>query len=248
MEAKKVVFYPGCTVNYFDQETGTDIVKIMRNNNIEVVVPKFVCCSMTLFYSGDIDYARLRAAELVKILSPLVEQGYEIIVSCPSCLYALKEVYPFLLGSSQAQNVAEKTRLFSQYLLDLHKKKELKADFRAKPLLIAYHAPCHLKTQNLPTVSAQLMQLVPETSVITLDRGCCGMGGTWGMHSKHQNKVSAHVGSDLFKAVEETNPQLIATDCFGCQIQIASHTNKRVIHPVKFIAEALNLPHKSAKE
>lgn len=238
MTGKRIVYYPGCFVNHFDHETGRSVVKILERNGFEVVIPNHACCGLTLFYSGDISYARKRATKLVSILSPLVEQGCDIVVSCPTCGYALKEIYPHLLVGEETVSVGEKTSFVSQYLLKLHREGRLRTDFRTASLSIAYHIPCHLRSQNLSTESAELMALVPGTSVTVLDRGCCGMGGTWGMHSKYQSEVSAEVGSDLFKAIEEADPQLIATDCAGCQIQIASHTNRQVTSPVRFLAEA----------
>jgi len=238
MAEKKVVYYPGCFVNYFEHETGKSVIEIMEKNGLEVVVPQHACCGLTLYYSGDLSYARFRAYNLVNILSPFVEQGYDIVVSCPTCCYSLKEVYPFLLADKQTMAIAQRTTFISQYLLKLYSEKKLSTDFRPMSQSVVYHAPCHLRSQNLSIESAKLMALVPETSIMVIDRGCCGMGGTWGMHSKFQGKVSAIIGSELFNAIVEAAPQVVATDCAGCQMHIASHINRRVIHPVRFLAEA----------
>ena len=146
-----------------------------------------------------------------------------------------------MLESEAARLVAEKTSLVSTYLLELHRAGKLNVDFAEKPLRIAYHTPCHLRSQDLSAVSAELLALIPGVEVHHLDRGCCGMGGTWALHSKVRNDLSKEIGARLFEEIEERKPQVVSTDCAGCQIQIARYaevSGERVIHPMKILAEA----------
>ena len=210
---KKIVCYHGCFVNYFDHESGMAVVKVLQKNGFEVETPKLVCCGFPLFNSGNIDAARNRAAMIVGTLSDYAKQGYEIVYSCPTCGYALKEVYPGLLGSEDARIVADSTSLISAYLLDLHKKGSLNVNFKQMSLHVAYHTPCHLKSQDIPTASPDLMALIPGVKVQHLNRGCCGMGGTWALKSKRQSGLSEQIGAPLFKEMAESAPELIVTDC-----------------------------------
>jgi glycerol-3-phosphate dehydrogenase subunit C len=236
-----IVYYHGCFVNYFDHETGAAVVEVLEKNGFEVEVPELICCSFPLLNSGDVSNARKRATELTDMLASFAARGCDIVYSCPTCGYALKEVFPKLLESDSARLVAEKTSLISTYLLELHRAGKLDVAFREKPLRIAYHTPCHLRSQDLSDVSAELLGLIPGIEVHHLDRGCCGMGGMWALHSKNQNDLSREIGAPLFEEIEESKPQVLSTDCAGCQIQIARYAKlpgERVIHPMQILAEA----------
>jgi len=236
-----IVYYHGCFVNYFDHETGDAVVEVLERSGFEVEVPELVCCSFPLLNSGDVANARKRAAELTGVLAPFAERGCDIVYSCPTCGYALKEVFPILLESESARLVAERTSLISSYLLELHRAGRLNLAFREKPLRVAYHTPCHLRSQDLPTDSAELLALIPGIEVRHLDRGCCGMGGTWALHSKDQNELSKEIGAPVFQEIGEAEPRLVSTDCAGCQIQIARYarlSGDRVMHPMQILAEA----------
>lgn len=236
-----IAYYHGCYANYFDLETGRAVVEVFEKNNFAVEVPELICCGFPLFYSGNIDAARKRADTVVESLVDYVRKDCEIVYSCPTCGYALKEVYPYLLATEEARLVAEKTSLASAHLLNLHKTDRLNANFKELPLTVAYHTPCHLRSQDLATASAELLALIPGVKMHYLDRGCCGMGGTWALRSKRHSDVSAEIGAMLFEEIKKVNPKLIATDCAGCKIQMARYTGRagdRVVHPMQLLAEA----------
>jgi Fe-S oxidoreductase len=236
-----IIYYHGCFVNYFDHETGAAVVEVLEKNGFKVEVPELICCSFPLLNSGDLPHARRRASELTDMLANFAAQGCDIVYSCPTCGYALKEIFPTLLESEAARLVAAKTSLVTSYLLELHRAGKLKVAFGEKPLRIAYHTPCHLRSQDLSAVSAELLALIPGVDIRDLDRGCCGMGGTWALHSKGANELSREIGAAVFGEIEESQPQVVSTDCAGCQIQIARCAElpgERVIHPMRILAEA----------
>ncbi len=238
---RKVVYYHGCFVNYFDQKTGRAVVRILEKNRFKVEVPDLVCCGFPLFNSGNIDDAKKRAKRLVSDLKNYVDRGFEIVYSCPTCGYSLKEMFPVLLETQAARLVSEKTNLLSTYLLALHRAGKLNTAFRETPMKVAYHTPCHLRSQDLSTASLELMSLIPGIELNYLDRGCCGMGGTWAFRSKQQQDISEKVGEELFGEIREKNPQVVTTDCPACQIQIARFTNRggdQVLHPVRILEKA----------
>jgi len=239
--AQRVVYYHGCFVNYFDHETGLAVVKVLEKNGLEVDVPECGCCSLPLYNSGDIVNARKRAASLVDALAGFASRGCHVVYSCPTCGYALKKVFPALLESEASRLVAESTSFISAYLLGLLDVGRLNIGLRKMPVRVAYHAPCHLRSHDLTTASTRVLCLIPEIDVRHIDRGCCGMGGTWGLRSRDQSELSGQVGAHVFEAIKEMNPHLVATDCAGCQIQIARYTGyagDKILHPMRILAEA----------
>ncbi len=127
--AKRIVYYHGCFVNYFDHETGMAVVKALENNGFNVEVPEIICCGFPLLNSGNIGAGEKRAAALVEALEGFAREECDIVYSCPTCGYALKEVYPYLLESEAARLVAEKAHPITAYLLRLHEQGRLNVEF-----------------------------------------------------------------------------------------------------------------------
>ncbi len=234
---KKVAYYAGCFASYFDTEVGQAAVKILERNGFAVTLVRNKCCGIAKIASGDLDGGLKDAQSLLHQLIPLAEQGDDILVSCPSCGLALKKEYPSLLDSEESKMVAQRTYDLSEYLMALHGKGELDTDFQPMPLLAAYHHPCHLKAQGIERESVELMQLIPELKVKLLDRGCCGMAGTFGLKSQHYLQ-SMEISAPLFEEIEKLAPQLVVTDCAGCQMQLKCGPIKQVIHPLILVQKA----------
>jgi len=234
---KKIVYYPGCTAEFWDPEIGKAVVHILEKNGFQVIVPKHQCCGVAQIGYGNFNGARKGATKLVDILSAAAEPDYDIVTACSSCSMAIKEEYPLLLNSEKARSVAEKTYFLSQYLNKLYEKGELNTNFNQVPLSVAYHAPCHLKAQGLNGESIKLMTLVPGVQVTDLNRGCCGMAGTAGFKRRYYDS-SMNIGSELFQRIKEVNAQVVATDCGGCKMQIEQGADVKVIHPLIILDEA----------
>jgi len=234
---KKIVYYPGCTAEFWYPGIGKAVVHVLEKNGFQVIVPKHQCCGVAQIGYGNLKGAVKGAKKLVDILFAAAEPGYDIVTACSSCSLAIKDDYPFLLDSEKAKAVADKTYFLSQYLNELHERGELNTDFKQTPLLVAYHAPCHLKAQGDGEASIKLLKLVPGLQVVNLDHGCCGMSGTAGFKRRNYES-SMQIGASLFQRIEEVNAQVVATDCGGCKMQIEHGTGVEVKHPLTIINEA----------
>ncbi len=237
---RKIVYYHGCVVDYFDHKTGQAVVQILERLGCTVEVPELICCSFPLLNAGEFDLARKRANKLAKLLHGFVEDGYQVVYSCPTCGHTLKEVYPKLLNSEMARNVADNTYFISSYLLALLGDGEAELEFSDNPAQIAYHTPCHLRSQDLSEESVELLRLIPQLEVEYVDKGCCGMGGSWALRSKYRAEIAEEVGKPLFDDVIESRPEIVATDRFSCGIQIARHTDRPPVHPMHILLDALH--------
>jgi glycerol-3-phosphate dehydrogenase subunit C len=65
------------------------------------------------------------------------------------------------------------------------------------------------------------------------------MGGSWALRSKYRAEIAEEVGKPLFDDVIESRPEIVATDCFSCGIQIAWHTKEIPVHPLHILFDAL---------
>jgi glycerol-3-phosphate dehydrogenase subunit C len=235
---RTVVYYPGCYVNFTDPELGWAVIGILERNGFRVLVPKHQCCGIASFPYGAKKLAQWYARGSLKVLGPLAREGYTILASCPSCGEALEHVHPYLLPESDdARLVAAQTRDASDFLWELHQRGELDTDFRPLNLRVGYHTPCHSRIRDLGPENLRLLELVPGMEPVDIDRGCCGMAGSFGMRRAHREE-SREIGQYLFEELQSPDFDLGITNCAGCEMQMRAGSGRDVVHPLKLLWQA----------
>ena len=83
---------------------------------------------------------------------------------------------------------------------------------------IAYHIPCHLRTQNIGYKTRDMLALLPDTQV-ELVEACSGHNGTWAM-KKENFEASLKWGERAFQGIRNAEPDVTCSDCPLAAIQI----------------------------
>ncbi len=91
-------------------------------------------------------------------------------------------------------------------------------------------SPATSKHSDVGNPSMELLAEVPGIEVVDLAAGCCGMAGTFGMKTKSY-QLSLAVGAPLFERIGEVAPDLLASECSTCRMQLAHATGLPVVHP-----------------
>ena len=235
----RVALFVTCSVNANSPEIGRAAVAVLEKNGCEVVVPPQRCCGMPLLESGDLDSARECRWDNVTGLLPFVRAGYTVVAPGPTCSLMLKKEYPALGAEDEAREVAAATLDLCEYLMRRHAARRLSTDFPRPPGRIVYHVPCHLKVQDIGFKSRDLLQLIPGSEVVTVER-CAAHDGTWSMKTEYF-PISMKVGRPVFETVRAEKPDRVASDCPLAALQIRQATGKTVKHPVQILAEAYGL-------
>jgi Fe-S oxidoreductase len=234
----RVALFATCTVEYNAPAIGRAAVRVLERNGVDVSLPEQRCCGMPYLDGGAVDQCRALIRDNVRTLAQAVREGREIVSPGPTCSYMLKQEYPWLDGTEDARLVAANTRDLFEYLSRRHAEGALDTAF-ARPIgPVTYHVPCHLRAQNLGTRSADVLRLVPGTTVDVVER-CSAVDGTWGF-KKQYYELSLGVAKPLFDAVTRGAP-VTATDCPLAALQIEQGTGRRARHPIQVLAEAYGL-------
>jgi Fe-S oxidoreductase len=235
---RKAVLFPTCSVNYNDPDTGRAAVEVLEHNGIEVAFAYDRCCGMPFTDTGDLDAARRNAQRNVDAFLPHVDSGAEVIVPGPSCSLLMKHEYPKLLGTPESERVAGAVRDLMEYLFSIGRAKELDREF-PKPLgKVAYHAPCHLRAQNVGFPTRALLKLA-GADVEVID-ACSGVDGTWGMQARFFDE-SQKVASKLITRIEGAESDEVATDCPLAALRIEERTGRKALHPINLLHRAYGL-------
>ena len=209
----KVAIYATCYVNYNEPGIGHDLLKILEHNEIPArLVGKEACCGMPKLELGDLDAVEKLKNENIPHLLKLAQDGYAILSAVPSCTLMYKQELPLMFPHDAAvQAVAAAMFDPFEYLALRNQENLLKTDFK-KPLgNEAYHIPCHQRVQNFGKKTRDILQLIPDTTVNTVER-CSGHDGTWGVKSEHFAD-SMKIGRPVFKQMAASNPDYISSDC-----------------------------------
>ncbi|MDE2624492.1 MAG: Fe-S oxidoreductase [Betaproteobacteria bacterium] len=209
----KVVIYATCYVNYNEPGIGHDLVKVLEHNEIPVrLLEKEACCGMPKLELGDLDAVAALKEKNIPFLAEVARSGYAILTAIPSCTLMYKQELPLLFPDDpDVKAVAEAMYDPFEYLSLRHADGLLKTNF-VKPLgTVSYHVPCHLRVQNIGLKTKELLQMVPDTTVNTVER-CAGHDGTWGVKSEHF-EMSMKIGRPVFNRMKEPEPDYVSSDC-----------------------------------
>jgi glycerol-3-phosphate dehydrogenase subunit C len=239
----KVAIFPTCLVEYQEPGIGKDLVKVYEKNNVECSIAEGAsCCGAPYLHSGDVEHFKKVGAENVKALANAVRQGNEIVVPQPTCGYILKKDYVDYIGGPDAELVAANTYDAAEYLMRLHKSEgtELNTEFVGEvPEKITYHAPCHLRAQNIGLKSRDLLKLTG--SKIKLIQTCSGIDGMWGLRAENA-ELSMPIAKKLAAEITAAEGDEVAGDCHLANTAITEQTGKTPSHPLQLLARAYGIP------
>jgi glycerol-3-phosphate dehydrogenase subunit C len=90
--SSKVAYFTGCSAGYLFPEVGKATVRILEQNNIDVYIPPQECCGMPLILEGNKKKAFKKINGNMESLLRSVQNGYDIVCSCPTCGYFFKKL------------------------------------------------------------------------------------------------------------------------------------------------------------
>jgi Fe-S oxidoreductase len=237
----KVAYFVDTFANRFDPSIGEAAVAVLRHHGFEVHVPRRQRSSgMNPLAYGDAELARELAAANVRTLADLVRDGYHVVCTEPTAAVALTQDYLDLLDDADARLVAANTSELTAYLWRLHEAGRLRTEFRPIDVTLGHHVPCHVKALAGVPAGPRLLELIPGVRVRTIDVGCSGMAGPWGVRARTR-AASLAAGADMLAALDRPGVLFGSTECGACRVQMQDATRKRTLHPVQYLAMAYGL-------
>jgi len=248
----KVVMFPTCLVEYQDTQVGKDLVRVYERNGIECSLPEGqVCCGAPMLHQGNVEGFRQNARKNIAVLAAALRtargrgEQLAIVVPQPTCGYILKKDYVDYVGGPDAELVAEHTFDACEYLVDIHKADKadggagLDTEFTGHvPATTTYHAPCHLRAQNVGLRSRDLIKLTGTK--VTVVAECSGIDGTWGLRAENL-ELSRKAASKMVADMKRADSEIIAGDCSLANGGITLETGSVPVHPLSLLARAYGI-------
>jgi Fe-S oxidoreductase len=239
----KVALFATCYGKYNEPHIGEDLVAVFRHNDIPVrLVGAEKCCGMPKLELGDLDAVKRAADANIPGLLQLVDDGWDIVAPVPSCVLMFKQELPLMFPDNKdIARVRDAIYDPFEYLMLRHKHNKLKTDFHQPLGNVAYHVPCHLRVQNIGLKTRDVLQLVPNTTVHTIER-CSGHDGTYAVKSEF-HETSMKICRPVINNVVRTNATHYSSDCpmAGHQIENGMESGLRPEHPLSLLRLAYGI-------
>ena len=211
-----------------------------------------VCCGAPWLHSGDVEHFAAQGRKNIAVLAEAVREGKDIVVPQPTCGYILKHDYVDYIGGPDAELVASHTYDAMEYLVKVHKDQlaaggpGLSKEFPGKvEESITYHAPCHLRAQNIGLKSRDLMKMTGAQ--VTVVAECSAIDGTWGYREENY-EISRKVAKKMANEIDKAGNDVVAGDCHLANGGIVQETGKVPVHPIQILARAYGLPSETDRE
>lgn len=232
---RQVVVVPDPYTNYLEPDVGRSTVHLLEAAGATVVVRDDLPPPGRAAYSqGFVERARSHARGMVESLTPLVEDGWEVVVPEPSAAAMLQSDYAKLLGSASAGELAAATYTPLGYLD--HTGAILNVD--PPSTQFAVHDHCHQESLGR---GGRIASVLADHgyAVEAIDSGCCGMAGSFGYHREHYG-LSLAIADILLDQLDAADTDAVLASGTSCRSQLEHVApSLGVVHPVEQLAADL---------
>ncbi len=208
----KVAFFTGCMVDYRLPEIGFALMEVLKEHNIDVIVPEDqVCCGSPMIRTGQTDIVE----ELIKKNKEVFE-GYDTIITvCAGCGATLKNDYPKYGAKLNVVDISE----FLIGKLNIEDMKPVK-------MKVTYHDPCHLaRGQGITKEPREILKKIKGIEFVEMEEPnrCCGAGG--GVRSG-KPELALKMGKKKVDMIKKLGVDAVVTICPFCEYNIKDSIEK----------------------
>lgn len=239
----KVALFATCYCDHSAPGVVQDLAAVLTHNAIPVkLVEREACCGMPKLELGDLDTVAGFKAQNIPVLAALVRDGWDLTAAVPSCVLMFKQELPLMFPDDEDVALV-RAHFFDpfEYLMERHRGGLLATDFQQSLGKVAWQVPCHQRVQNIGPKTRDVLTLVPDTEVVTIER-CSGHDGTYGVKKKTY-AISRKIARPVEKRVQQAEPDHFTSDCpmAGSHIAHGLDDKPAAEHPLSLLRKAYGL-------
>lgn len=239
----RLAIFATCYCDHSEPGVVEDLAAVLAYNAIpNRLVEQESCCGMPKLELGDLDTVRKYKERNIPVLAKMAREGWDFTAAIPSCVLMFKQELP-LMFPDDADVALVRERFFDpfEYLAERHKAGLLRTDFKASLGKVAWQVPCHQRVQKIGPRTREILQLVPDTEVVTIER-CSGHDGTYGV--KHKTyALSRKLARPVENRVAQAEPTHFTSDCpmAGGHIAHGLGDKPPAEHPLSLLRKAYGI-------
>jgi FAD/FMN-containing dehydrogenase/Fe-S oxidoreductase len=246
VDGHEVVLFADTFNRIYERENLDAALHVLVAGGYRVHLPKPadgvrpLCCGRTFFSVGLVDQARVELDRLVASYAPFAARGVPIIGLEPSCLLTLRDELLSLRSDEPAKNISAHALLFEEFLAREAAAGRLTLPLGAVATKALVHGHCHQKSFGAFKVVEQVLRLIPDLKVETVESSCCGMAGAFGYGADTYQASIDMAELSLLPAVRRADPAtFIVADGTSCRHQIKDGTDRAALHVARVLAMSL---------
>ena len=246
-EGREVVLFADTFNRIYERENLEAALRVLVAGGYRVHLAKPaqssrpLCCGRTFLSAGLVDQARVELDRLVATYAPFAARGVPIVGLEPSCLLTLRDELLSLRNDDDAKAVSAHALLFEEFLAREAAAGHLHLPLGAIAGKALVHGHCHQKSFGAFAPVLQVLRLIPELTVETIDSSCCGMAGAFGYGAETYQASIAMAELSLLPAVRRAEMStLVVADGTSCRHQIADGTGRSALHVAQVLALSLD--------
>jgi len=252
-EVERVGYFVGCVANYLFPSIGEATLNLLKDRGTSIMaLDEQGCCGLPAYGVGDMQTFRELALRNIKSIE---KSGLNnIIVSCSSCAYAFKKLYPKAFpDDGRVNKISTKIVEISQYLNSyppstIHDSRTTNHESRTpnpeprdtKKIKVTYHDPCHLNRElGIKSEPREILKTIPGIEFVEMSNPsrCCGSGGSFNL--SHYD-LSLKILDRKMDDIKSTGAEIVLTNCSGCMLQLKDGAHQKgmkveVLHLVEAV-------------
>jgi FAD/FMN-containing dehydrogenase/Fe-S oxidoreductase len=245
-DGREVVLFADTFNRAYERENLEAALRVLLAGGYRVHIPqpadrgRPLCCGRTFLSAGLVDHARTELDRLVATYAPFALRGVPIVGLEPSCLLTLRDELLSLRSDASAKSVSAQALLFEEFLVREAEAGQLRLPLGAVAATALVHGHCHQKSFGAFKSVEQVLRLVPDLKVETIESSCCGMAGAFGYGADTYQASIDMAELSLLPAVRRADATaLIVADGTSCRHQIADGTDRAALHVARVLAMSL---------
>ncbi|MBT4073886.1 MAG: FAD-binding protein [Chloroflexi bacterium] len=237
----QIVLFHDTFMNFNYPSIGVAATDLLEALGFEVIILKDrKCCGRPMVSKGLLDMAAENARHNVDLLYNYAQRGVKIAGCESSCVMAIKDEYPDLLGGEEkARVVSDATVMLEEVIAECLGDDGPQLEFTDLSKKVQFLGHCHQRALTGLSSSLKALNLPPNYEVTDIPAGCCGMAGSFGYESEHV-EVSLAAGEERFFPHVRNNPDHeVCVTGVSCREQTVFGTGRKARHLVEVLADAL---------
>jgi len=246
-DGREVVLFADTFNRAYERENLDAAMRVLVAGGYRVHLPRPadngrpLCCGRTFLSVGLVDHARAELDRLVATYAPFALRGVPLVGLEPSCLLTLRDELLSLRCDDTAKSISAHALLFEEFLV-----REAEAGHLRLPLgpvtgKALVHGHCHQKSFGALRPVEEILGLIPDLSVETIETSCCGMAGAFGYGVDTYQASMDMAELSLLPAIRRADTTaLIVADGTSCRHQIKDGAGRAAVHVARVLAMSLD--------
>ncbi len=230
--------------NFNDPDIGIKTIKLLQKLGYNVIITDIHQSGRTYLSKGLVKKAQKIINKNIDILYGKISENIPLIGIEPSAILTFRDEaidLAFDKNKEKAKQISKNCFLIEEFLAnEIDKGKITSSQFTKDKQNIKLHGHCYQKALSSTKFTIKILSLPDNFTVEEIKSGCCGMAGAFGYEKEHYNLSMAVGELVLFPEIRKSdNKTIIAANGTSCRCQIKDGTNKKALHPVEILYNAL---------